>query len=105
MKFSLDSFASDLAKNASRKELMYLEPVNQLIANHKQVKLFNLSIFSLGLFDNFSSECIDMMRDLGMTTDQTSFIIKRLMNFGIRTSYFILCCHNREWCNPELINY
>ena len=60
---------------------------------------------SLGLFDKSSSEFIDMMKDLEMTTDQTSFIIKRTMNVTIRTLYFIFYCHNREWCNPELMNY
>jgi len=94
-----------LAKNANRKKLKYLELVNQLKDNYRLVKFVNLSMSSLGLFDKSSSDFIDMMKDLEITTDQTSFIIKRIMNIAIRSSYFIFCCRNKDWCNPELMNY
>ena len=98
-------FESNSAKNANRKKLKYLELVNQLIDNYKQFKLVNLTMSSLGLFDKSSSCFIDMMKDLEITTDQTSFIIKRIMNIAIRSSYFIFCCRNTEWCYPEHMNY
>jgi len=63
--------------------------------NYKQVKFVNLPISSLGLCDKSTSDFIEMMRDLEMTTDQTSFIIKRIMNVAIRTSYFILYFRHR----------
>ena len=70
-------FEPNLAKNTNRKQLKYLELVNPLIANYKQVKFLNLSISSFGLFDKTSSTFIDMMKDFGMATDQTSFVIKK----------------------------
>ena len=98
-------FESNLPKNANRKKLKYLEVLNQLKDNYRLVKFFNLSMSSLGLFDKSSSEFIDMMKDLELTTDQTSFIIKRIMNVAIRPSYFIFCCRNRECCNSKRMNY
>ena len=98
-------FESNLAKNSNRKRLKYLELVNQLTENYNQVKFVNLSISSLGLFDKSSCAFIDMMKDLDMSTDQTSFTIRKIMNIAIRSSYYIFCCRNREWCYPELMNY
>ena len=97
--------ASYLAKNANRKKLKYLELVNQLIDNYKQVKFVNFSMSSLGLFDKSSSCFIDMIKDFEMTTEQTNFIIKGIINVAIRISYFIFCCRNKEWCNPKHMNY
>ena len=60
---------------------------------------------SLGLYDKSSSDSIDMKTDLDMSTDQTRFTIRKIMKIVGRTSYFIFCCPNREWCNPEFMNY
>ena len=69
--------------NANLKRLKYLELVNQLIDNYKQVKFVNLSKGSLGLFE-MSSDFSDMMKDLEISTDQMSFTIRKIMNSAIR---------------------
>ena len=33
------------------------------------------------------------------------FVIRKMINIGIIPSYYVFCCHNKQWCSPELMNY
>ena len=33
------------------------------------------------------------------------FCVKKMMTIAIRTSYYIICCRNKEWENPELLAF
>ena len=61
-------FESNLANNANRKRLKHLELVNRLIGNYRLVEFIILSLSSIGLLDK-SSDFIDMMKDLEMSSD------------------------------------
>ena len=58
-----------------------------------------------GLFDKTSSDFIDMMKDLRMDNAQTNFVIRKIINIAIRLSYYVFCCRNKQWCNPEFMKY
>jgi len=98
-------FESNLKKNADRKNDKYKELISDLKNNYNDVKFINLSISSLGVF---SSECIsfiEMLENLDFDKKQHNYLIRKIMNIAIRTTYYIFCCRNKVWDDPDLMKY
>ena len=66
-------YEKNLKRNVKRKKDKYRELLRQLGKNFNQVKFINLSISSSGIF---AEEC---------------------------SKYYIFCCRNKEWENPDLL--
>jgi hypothetical protein len=98
-------FESNLENNIKRKKSKYLELISEQRKNFKSVKFVNLSMSSLGIFANQCSEFLEMLDDLGLENNQKMFHIKRMTTIAIRTTYYIFCCRNKEWTNPELLTF
>ena len=56
---------------------------------------------SLGVFSDECSTFLDMMNDIGIDKKQQHYIIKKMVNIAIRSTYFIFCCRNRNWDSPD----
>jgi len=98
-------YESNLQKNISRKKAKYKESVLELKSRYKNVVFVNLSISALGVFANDSANFENMLIDIDFNNKERLYIIRKLMNITIRSTYYIFCCRNREWNNPELLHY
>ena len=67
------------------------------------VKFINLSISALGVFDKESAAFLKMLEDTHFDKAHTKYIIKRIINIAIRSTYYIFCCRNKEWTKPDLL--
>ena len=67
------------------------------------LNLVNLLISALGIYVKSTTEYIDMMKMLKFDKRTVNYIIKRITNIAIRTSYYIFCRKNKEWTDPELM--
>ena len=65
----------------------------------------NLSMGALGTVSSSSSSFLNMLIDLDFDEGARSFIVKRVSNISIRTTYYIFCCRNKAWTNPELLDF
>ena len=71
----------------------------------KSVKFINLSISALGVFDKESSAFLKMLNRLDVSENQIKHCIKKIINICIRSTYYIFCCRNKEWTNPDLMKF
>ena len=55
----------------------------------------------LGIFSDECSTFLDMMNDIGTDKKRQLYIIKKMINIAIRATYYIFCCRNRNWDNPD----
>ena len=69
------------------------------------VKFINLSISALGVFDKESAAFLKMLEDIHLDKAQTKYIIKRIINIAVRSTYYIFCCRNKEWTKPDLLKF
>lgn len=69
------------------------------------VKFVNLSMSSLGVFSDECSTFLGTMNDIGIAKKQQLYIIKKMINIAIRATYYVLCCRNRNWDNPDLMQF
>lgn len=98
-------FESNLLTNATRKRQKYLELINEQHKNYEKVKFINLSISSLGVFNQSSIDFIEMLKDLKFDERCRKYYTQKMMNTCIRASYYIFCKRNKEWDNPTLMSY
>ena len=98
-------FEANLNNNASRKELKYCSLLTDLANDYKQIEFINLSISSLGIFGNCSDSFFKLCMERGSNNGDRNFIISKLSNLIIRSTYYIFCMRNKPWPNPELPSY
>ena len=47
---------------------------------------------------------IHLLKSLGLNDKVQRHILSNLVNITIRSAYFIFCCRNKPWKNPDLLN-
>ena len=101
----LSSRSSNVNNNAVLKKEKYLNLINEMSRNYRCVSFVNLSMSSLGVFSDECSTFLDMMNDIGIDKKQQLYITKKMINIAIRATYYVLCCRNRNWDSPDLMQF
>ena len=97
-------YESNLKNNATRKRERYEDVIKEQ-QKHEKVKFVNISICSLGVFSESSLGLIEMLEDLKFDEKCRKYFVSKIINIGIRSSYYIFFMRNKEWDNPLLMSY
>ena len=95
-------FETNLHNNVEQKKAKYEDLIEEMKDNFVSVKLVNLSISCLGVFDRECRTFLEMLDTLGLGESYQRYCIKKIMFYAIRATYYIFCCRNKEWAEPKL---
>ena len=98
-------FETNLKTNSDRKHEKYLTLITDQKNVYDEVKFVNVSISSLGVFCESTNTLFDMLHDLKYDEQRIKYVKKKIIATCIRTSYYIFCRRNKDWNNPELLNF
>ena len=99
-------YETNLRNNIKRKQEKYKEVTKEQKKHFKSVEFISLSISALGVFDKEpASAFLKMLNRLDVGETQTKHCIKKMINICIRSTYYIFCCPNKEWTNPDLMKF
>ena len=98
-------YESNLESNIKRKRNKYQELMKEQRKYFNDVKFINISVSCLRVFAKESSSFLKMLDDIKFDDKYKMFCVKKMMTIAIRTSYYIFCCRNKEWENPELLAF
>ena len=100
-------FKTNLHNNVDRKNAKYLCLIKDLGQSRKftSVNFVNLSVSSLGVFDKECYSLLQMLNDIGLDKKHQEYCLKKITSLAIRTTYYIFCRRNKEWTNPDLLNF
>ena len=98
-------FETNLKTNSDRKHEKYLTLITDHENVYDEVKFVNVSISSLGVFGESTNTLFDMLHDLKYDEQRIKYVKKKIIATCIRTSYYIFCRRNKDWNNPELLNF
>ena len=98
-------FESNIAKNEVRKRNKYKNLTQSLKSSYDQVKYINLSLDACGIIGKGSKPFFDLLEELKIPDNEKHFLRKRIINIFIRTTYSVFCMRNKEWSNPELLQF
>ena len=97
-------FETNLEVNAERKRATYQSLIETLKTRYTDVRSVNLSISSLGIFGLSCSSFIEMCDALAVNMGHRCYLISKLSNTIIRTTYYALYRRNKPWNSPELLS-
>ena len=46
-----------------------------------------------------------MLELLNSDKAHAKYITRKIINIAIRTTYYIFCSRNKDWTNPDLMNF
>ena len=98
-------YETNLRNNINRKRLKYEKLIMDQRKKFNCVKFINLSISALGVLNNESAAFLKMLEDVHLDKTHNKYLIKRIINIAIRSTYYIFCCRNKEWTKPDLLKF
>ena len=96
-------FDTNTDKSRSYKQTRYANLRDDLLIECDVFHMVYLEFTTLGFISKVS--CVEfhkLLKKLNVNEDRT---ISKCMETAIRATYFIFCRRNKEWTNPELLNF
>ena len=97
-------FETNMVKNSDRKKKHYADLVARLEKDY-EVKYFDLSMGGIGAIGKDSKKVTDMFEQLGLSKEDCNYLVRKMINVCIRTTYYIFCQRNKEWESPSLLTW
>ena len=98
-------FESNIQMNSDRKKTKYSSLISDLTPAYSEVTLVNLSMSVLVTMGKSSESLITMLDDLKLDKTASNIIVKKLRNIAIHCTYYVFCCRNKSWKNPDLLDF
>ena len=70
-----------------------------------EVKFINVSMSALGVFDQSCESLTKMLKDLDIEVSIQRRLLSKVMNIAIRSTYYIFCRRNKDWTDPDLMDF
>ena len=109
-------FETNMAKNSKRKLVRYTNLINRLKATY-QIHYVDLSMGAIGVIGNGNEDLKKMFVQqglkyndlqnvfeiLGLECKESEYLIRKIINVCIRTTYYLFCQRNKQWEEPSLM--
>ena len=96
-------FETNIKINSDRKASKYYPLRQTLLSKYNQVSFINPSLGAVGTIGASSESFVNLLKSLGFNNNSQKLILSQLININIRCTYFIFCCRNKSWINPDLL--
>ena len=97
-------FETNMLKNSKRKKTRYIGLIEKLEKDFK-VTYFDLSMGAIGIIGSESSSIQKLFLHLGLSRPESEYLLRKIINVCVRTSYYIFCQRNKEWEAPSLLTW
>ena len=98
-------FESNIQINCECKASKYSSLITDLKQTYSNVKFVNLSMSTIGIMGKSSESLLLMLDDLNLDKPTQNYVIRKVMNIAIRCTYYIFCHRNKQWSNPDLLDF
>ena len=98
-------FESNILINSDRKASKYSSLILDLKHAYSDVKFVDLSMSTISIMGKSSELLLLMLDDLNLDKPTQKYLIRKVLNIAIRCTYYIFCCRNRPWSNPNLLDF
>ena len=97
-------FETNIQINTENKERRYRPLITPLQSKY-QIEYVNLSMEALGTFGKSYNNFESTLKKAGLGKEEVTFLIRKLVNVCIRTTYYIFCMRNKPWETSELMTW
>ena len=93
-------YESNISINILQKAQKYDQLIKDL-STTRDIVFINLVISSVGMIVKESKSLVDML----LNDNETSAVVRKLINITICSTYWIFCKRNSEQPNPDLLTF
>ena len=97
-------FETNILKNSERKRKKYTGLIERLSTKY-DIDYVDLSMGGIGVIGTESKGIQKTIIDLGLTKQESEYLLKKIINVCIRTTYYIFCQRNKKWEAPSLLTW
>ena len=98
-------FETNLEKNRNAKNLGYNIMVQGLKTTYRKVKFINLSLGAIGVYSKSQDTFSDLLSDLEVDKAHSSYVLSKISNAYIQTTYYLFCLRDEDWTDPTLLSW
>ena len=98
-------FETNIEKNGRRKREKCTDLIDTMRQEYEEVIFVNLTMGALGIIGRDSSELYSALSKLSLDSKSIDFLVKRVINVCIRSTYYIFCIRDKEWTDSELMSW
>ena len=95
-------FEKNTTKSRTYKINRYADLSSQLLLPASNLKLIYVEVTTLGFLTSDSKDFVKYLKSLDIDTER---VIYKCMETAARCSYFIYCRRNKDWTNPDLLEF
>ena len=96
-------FETNLEKNRNAKNLGYNIMVQCLKTTYRKVKFINLSLGAIGVYSKSYGTFSDLLSDLEVDKAHSSYVLSKILDFCIQTTYYLFYLREKDWTDPLLL--
>ena len=97
-------FETNIVKNSERKRNKYADLTRRLEKDYT-VKYCDISMGAIGVIGTDSKDIRNTFEKLGLLKDESNYLIRKMINVCLRSTYYIFCQRNKEWESPGLLTW
>ena len=95
-------FETNILKNSERKKKKYTDLIRRLNKDY-DVEYVDLSMGGIGVIGSESIGIQKMFVELGLSSKESDYLVRKVINVCIRSTYYIFCQQNKQWEGPSLL--
>ena len=96
-------FETNLENNINAKRLRYNTLIQCLKTTYRKVKFINLSLSGIDVYSKSHVTFSDLLSDLEVDKAHSSYVLSKILDFCIRTTYYLFCLREKDWTDPPLL--
>ena len=96
-------FETNISKNTDEKQKRYKLLLEKLKSSYSDIDYVNLSMGAIGTFGKSCGNLKKVLQKSGLSDCDISYVLQKMVNVCIRTTYFIFCTRNKEWPKPDIL--
>ena len=89
-------FETNLEKNKNAKNLRYNTLIQRLKTTYRKVKFINLGLGAIGVYSKSQDTFSDLLSDLEVDKAHSSYVLLKISNVCIRTTYYSFCLRDKD---------
>ena len=97
-------FETNIRKNSERKQKKYANLITRLQKDF-EIQYVDLSMGCIGVIGEESKRIKTMFDNLGLEKEESAYLVKKMINVCLRSTYYIFCQRNKEWESPDLLTW
>ena len=91
--------------NSDRKLNKYRPLITALSTSYQVINFINMSMSALGVLESSCDSLFNLLKSLDLPEIHQKRLVSKVMAIAIRSTYYIFRRRNKDWIEPDLMDF